>query len=101
MEQPGGNPSLPGLRTGEVIVLSEKLQTVGNLAFPYCWSRCLTHFGEDSVPYHPGEKACLDRCTSKSMTAFDIAKVRRKMFEDRVTNEKTPYGWMKVLASGQ
>jgi hypothetical protein len=98
MEQPGGNPSLPGLRTGEIIVLSEKTQTIGNLVFPHCWKKCLTHFGEDSVPYHPGEKSCLDRCAAKSMAAFDIAKARRKIFEEKIANEKTPYKWMKTLS---
>ena len=101
MEQPGGNPNLPGVRSGEIIVLSEKVQTIGNMAFPYCVSKCMTHFGEDSVPYHPGEKACIDRCVGKSTAAFEIAKTRRKMFEEKVQAERLPYKWMTTIGEGQ
>ena len=95
--QGGPNPALPGLTHGQVVVLTEKLHTVGSAAFLRCHDHCITHFGEDSIPYHPGEKACVDRCVAKTMHGFTIAKQLRNEFEEKVRNNQMPYRWMKDL----
>lgn len=97
--QPTGNPNLPGLKAGEIVVLSEKLHVIGGDGFLFCSKRCITHFGEDAVPYHPGEKACLDRCVSKLYDGFDLAKAQRSEFELLLKKEDMPFSWMKTLSN--
>mmetsp|Transcript_78938 Transcript_78938/g.92268 ORF Transcript_78938/g.92268 Transcript_78938/m.92268 type:complete len:104 (-) Transcript_78938:181-492(-) len=96
--QQAGNPNLPGLRQSEIVVLSEKLHTIGGDGFLFCSKRCITHFGEDAVPYHPGEKACLDRCLNKLYDGFDMAKNQRKEFELLVKKDDMPFAWMRQLS---
>lgn len=94
---PSANPNLPGLKQGEIAILSEKLHTIGGEGFYFCQNKCVTHFGEDALPYHPGEKACLDRCMSKLYNGFDMAKGCRSQFAEKVKNDDFPFQWMKEL----
>ena len=96
---PGSNPSLPGLRPSEVVVLSERLHLIGGQGFLFCQDRCITHFGEDSIPYHPGEKSCMDRCINKIYNGLEMAKEQRKLFDAQLAKETLPFSWMKTLAN--
>lgn len=95
------NPSLPGLTQGKVVVLAEKTQHIGVEGFVFCAPRCITHFGEDSIPYHYGEKACLDRCLRKVRQGLDMAIEAKKTFETQLKGGEMPYQWMRDAASGQ
>ncbi|KAK7194565.1 Tim10/DDP family zinc finger containing protein [Novymonas esmeraldas] len=94
------NPQLAGLSQSEVVILSEKLYHVGHTGFHYCSRRCITHFGEDSIPHHPGEKACLSRCLSKVRNGMDMAIAHKKDFEEKLRDGQLPYQWMKDAAAG-
>lgn len=101
MQAPPMNPNLPGLTLGQVVVLSEKLHTVGGEGFLFCHERCITHFGDDSIPYHNGEKSCMDRCMSKLYNGFEMARSSRQEFEETVRKGGLPFGWMKTLTAQQ
>lgn len=94
------NTNLPGLKQSEVVILSEKLYHVANEGFHFCAKKCITHYGEDSIPYHPGEKTCLDRCVSKVRDGMLIAIERKKLFEEQLRAGEMPYQWMKDAAAG-
>lgn len=94
------NNSLPGLSQSEVVVLSEKLYNIGNNGFFFCATKCITHYGEDSIPYHPGEKACLDRCISKITDGLYMAIDVKKQFDEDLKAGKLPYKWMQDAAAG-
>uniref|UniRef100_A0A7S1QII7 Mitochondrial import inner membrane translocase subunit n=1 Tax=Neobodo designis TaxID=312471 RepID=A0A7S1QII7_NEODS len=92
------NQNFPGLPPAGLIVTSEKVQSATELGFPYCWSRCVTHFGEDSLPYHPGEKTCFDRCMNKLWSGYEIAKDARKATEKVAKeSEGMQWKWMQDL----
>ncbi|KAG8345437.1 hypothetical protein ERJ75_001597400 [Trypanosoma vivax] len=93
------NPQLAGMAQRDVVVLAERLQLVTNEGFEYCMRKCLTHYGEDSIPYHPGEKACVDRCINKVHNGFLLSKSVRSEFESKMKAGDMPYEWMKSLAS--
>lgn len=92
------NPNLPGLRQAEVVVLSEKLNLVNGPGFRFCAQRCITHFGDESIPYHPGEKTCLDRCEKKVYFGFEMARESRRDFEAVIRSGIMPYEWMKKVS---
>lgn len=94
------NPNLPGLTQSEAVVLSEKTSHVAYEGFEFCSRRCITHFGEDSVPNHPGEKACLNRCISKLRVGMYLAIDVRKSFEERLGQGDFPYKWMRDASQG-
>ncbi|CCW64365.1 unnamed protein product [Phytomonas sp. EM1] len=95
------NINLPGLSQNEVVILSEKLHHIGNEGFMFCARKCITHYGEDSIPYHPGEKACLDRCISKVRNGMYMAIDIKKKFEEQLKAQELPYQWLKDAASGK
>jgi hypothetical protein len=88
---------MPGMRQSEIVVLSERLHIVGGEGFQFCSKKCVTHFGEDSIPYHPGEKACLDRCTNKLYLGLELAKEARKQFDLKAKRNELPFRWMQEL----
>lgn len=90
------NPSLPGLAQSEAIVLSEKLYNIHTKGFKFCSERCISHYGEDSIPYHPGEKTCLDRCLEKVKQGINMAIETKKTFEMDIKKGKFAYNWMKT-----
>ncbi|AIN99024.1 hypothetical protein LPMP_251610 [Leishmania panamensis] len=94
------NPSLMGLSQSEAVILSEKLYHISNEGFMYCAEKCITHYGDDAIPYHPGEKACLDRCTHKVRNGMDMAVAQKKEFERLLRSGDLPYQWMKDAAAG-
>ncbi|KEG06202.1 sTim1 [Trypanosoma grayi] len=95
------NPQLPGMPQRDVLVLAERMQLISEGGFMYCARQCVTHYGEDSIPYHPGEKACLDRCISKVYNGLELSRSIKKEFEDRVKRGEMPYQWMKDITSQQ
>ncbi|KAL7696388.1 hypothetical protein N2W54_004851 [Lotmaria passim] len=94
------NPNLPGLSQAEAVILSEKLYHIEYEGFDFCSRRCITHFGEESIPHHPGEKTCLDRCISKIRNGLYMAIDQKKEFEHKLRDGALPYQWMKDAASG-
>lgn len=100
MQPVAPNQNLPGLTQSEIVVLEEKLHFQGNQGFLYCTRQCITHFAEDSIPYHPGEKACLDRCMNKVALGMAMAYVTKKEFERQLRSEQLPYQWMRDAAAG-
>ncbi|KPA79642.1 putative mitochondrial hypothetical protein [Leptomonas pyrrhocoris] len=91
---------LPGLSQAEAVILSEKLYHISHEGFFFCSKQCITHFGEESIPYNPGEKACFDRCISKVRNGFYMAIDSKKDFEQKLRDGALPYQWMKDAASG-
>ena len=90
------NPNLPGIGATQTETLSEKLYIIGNEGMKTCFKKCVTHFGEDSVPYHPGEKACQDRCINKLYDSFVKAKEIRTAFDADIKAGKMP-PWIEQL----
>ncbi|AAZ10195.1 Tim10/DDP family zinc finger, putative [Trypanosoma equiperdum] len=99
MQPPQTNPQLAGMAQRDVVVLAERQQLISNEGFNYCMRRCITHYGEDSIPYHPGEKACLDRCVNKIHNGLDLSCTIRKEFEEKIKKGDMPYRWMKEVLS--
>nr|CCC89648.1 conserved hypothetical protein [Trypanosoma congolense IL3000] len=93
------NPQLAGMAQHDVIVLAERQQLVANEGFNYCMRRCITHYGDDSIPYHPGEKACLDRCVNKIHSGLELSRSIRKEFEEKIKKGDMPYSWMRELGT--
>ncbi|ORC89663.1 sTim1 [Trypanosoma theileri] len=93
------NPQLAGMPQRDALVLAERLQLITYDGFMHCAQKCITHYGEDSIPYHPGEKACLDRCVSKVYNGLELAKTIKKDFETKVKQGEMPYQWMREAAA--
>eukprot|EP00744_Colponema_vietnamica_P027800 GILI01041888.1.p1 GENE.GILI01041888.1~~GILI01041888.1.p1 ORF type:complete len:132 (+),score=10.28 GILI01041888.1:52-396(+) len=92
--------TLPGKSLKESIVRAEMLNTTaGSENFDFCWGRCITHFGEDALPYHTGEKSCMDRCMSKIRFGFKLSKDLLKEFNTKMADDETEFGWMKQLGT--
>ncbi len=80
------------------VVLAEKVNSLWNTGLPFCWTKCVTHFGEDSLPYHPGEKTCFDRCMFKLMEGYELAKIARRDTETKAKDDGEPaWKWMRDL----
>lgn len=91
------NPNLPGVSPRNIVLLSEKLNTIGEHGIPSCFGKCITHFGDDSIPYHPGEKACMDRCLNKLYEGFHIAQEHQKIFDAKLKAGLFDAPWVKQL----
>ena len=92
------NPNLPGLNAPDTLALAEKVAATSDAALPYCWTKCVTHFGDDALPYHPGEKTCFDRCMTKIWLGYDIAKDARLVTEAVAReSEGMKWKWMRDL----
>lgn len=100
MQPPQPNPALIGITQADAVILSEKVHHIAHEGFLFCSRRCITHFAEDSIPHHAGEKACLDRCTSKVRNGLYMAIDHKKEFEAQLRDGALPYKWMKDAASG-
>ena len=74
---------LPGASIAEAIVVQELNATKLRLALGPCFQRCITHFDEDSLPHHPGEKVCMDRCIAKVGAALELSKDAKRAFDER------------------
>ena len=74
---------LPGATISEAIVVQELNANKLRVALGSCFERCITHFDEDSLPHHPGEKVCMDRCMAKLGYAHELSKVVKKQWDDR------------------
>jgi len=88
MQQPPP-PSLPGLPPGavspkEMVIMNEKLASIEGFASPYCFKNCVGFFSEDSIPYHYGERVCMERCADKLYESFQLAKTLRQSIESKV-----------------
>lgn len=71
--QPYQGP-LMGVPPGRTVAASETLSYVETVGFPYCFHKCIYHFGDDAIPYHPGEKTCMDRCINKLVEGMEMAR---------------------------
>lgn len=91
------NPNLPGLAAPKQVTLAEKLHSVRDVAMGYCWGKCITHFGEDSLPYHPGEKTCIDRCFNKVYDGVGMAKEAKARVEETARERPGEWKWMMDL----
>lgn len=95
------NPALAGLSQAEIIVLNEKANLFTYEGFYFCAPRCVTHFGEDGIPYHYGEKTCLNRCMSKLKLGLEMAVESKRNFQKEVSEQRLPYNWMRKAAQGE
>lgn len=92
------NPNLPGVPPLKQVVLAEKIGAIWTTGMPYCWTKCVTHFGEDALPYHPGEKTCFDRCMHKLMEGVELARSARKVTEATAKDDGLgSWKWMQDL----
>lgn len=94
------NPALAGISQAEAVILSEKVHHVAHEGFDFCARKCITHFAQESIPHHVGEKACLDRCINKVRNGFYMAIDQKKDFELKLRDGALPYSWMRDAASG-
>ena len=89
---------LPGLSPTELVATAEQVQLIGNTGMDMCFQKCIKFFGEDSIPYHPGEKTCMDRCTAKLADSYYMAKTIRRQFEDDLKIGQMP-PWVEAVAA--
>lgn len=94
------NNNLPGLTQSEAVILSEKVYHISFEGFNFCMPKCIDHFGEESVPHHPGEQACMNRCISKVRNGLYMAIDHKKDFEQKLREGALPYQWMKDASNG-
>eukprot|EP00758_Cryptobia_borreli_P012770 Tbor_TRINITY_DN5773_c3_g3::TRINITY_DN5773_c3_g3_i1::g.20525::m.20525 len=96
-----GPAIIPGRTLEQTCNLAEKISTVsGNDTFAFCWKKCITHFGEDAIPFHLGEKGCFDRCMSKVKYGFEMASVLKKEFNEGIKNDTLQFNWLTELKNG-
>lgn len=97
--QQGPIHSLPGAPVSEAICRQETNAAKLRLALGDCFNRCITHYDEDSLPHHPGEKVCMDRCFQKLGGALDMSKEQKKLFDARAQDfsEDALPKWIAVL----
>ena len=97
--QQGPTIGLPGASIGRAIVLQELNSAKLRLMLGDCFQRCITHFDEDSLPHHPSEKVCMDRCFSKLGSSTELSKDAKKDFDERAKDmtENSLPKWIKVL----
>lgn len=93
----GNNPQLPGVGAIDTVIVSEKMQQIGMIGCNFCFQKCVTHFAEESIPYHPGEKSCQDRCLAKIIDGYEIAKQVRQDLEMKIRAGKPVAKWMEEL----
>ena len=79
--QPYQGP-LMGVPPGRTVAASETLSYVETVGFPYCFHKCIYHFGDDAIPYHPGEKTCMDRCINKLVEGMEMARPISLAYQD-------------------
>ena len=98
MQQPP-NLGLPNARVSQCIVTQELNAAKLRLHLGDCFQRCVTHFDEDSLPHHPGEKVCMDRCFAKLGAALHLSKDAKKAFDERAKDysEAALPKWIKAL----
>jgi hypothetical protein len=97
--QQGPTIGLPGAPISRAIVLQELNSAKLRLTLGDCFQRCITHFDEDSLPHHPSEKVCMDRCFSKLGAALELSKDAKKEFDERAKDmsEGSLPKWIAVL----
>lgn len=91
------NPALVGLTQSDIIALNERTYHSSYEAYYFCAPRCFTHYGEESLPYHPGEKTCLDRCMWKVKIGAEMATKLKEDFQTELQQNHLPYKWMKQM----
>lgn len=101
MQNSLSNPALAGITQGEVILTNEKSYHTAYEAYYICAPRCITHFGEDGIPYHSGEKSCLDRCMAKLKVGMELALETKKQFQKELSEQRLPYRWMQQVANNE
>jgi hypothetical protein len=80
----------------EVVAAQERNSTILEKALGPCFERCIYHFGDDSVPYHPGEKTCMDRCMAKIDRGLALATAAREAWQARLKAGQLPE-WVAEL----
>ncbi|EPY32055.1 hypothetical protein STCU_02999 [Strigomonas culicis] len=92
---------IPGVAQLDLVIASERLYHTTNEGFEFCLDRCMTHYAEDSIPYHYGEKTCLDRCLAKVDGGMRMAVAAKKDFEKKLKAGEMPYQWMRDAEQGK
>lgn len=93
------NPALTGITQGEAIILNEKAYNLVYEGFEYCAPKCVRDFSEEGLPYHPGEKACLNRCLEKLKIGTNMGLDIKKKFQADLAAQHLPYAWMRDVAN--
>lgn len=90
---------LPNAKVSQTIVAQELNAAKVRLHLGDCFQRCITHFDEDSLPHHPGEKVCMDRCFAKLGAALELSKDAKKSFDERAKDfsEESLPRWIPTL----
>ena len=102
MSAPDYPTTLPGLSLAETCTAAERVNTTyGSNTFNFCWGKCITHFGEDAIPYHIGEKGCFDRCFNKVGYTFHMAKTLKEKYNSGLKDGTTAPQWMRDLGAGK
>lgn len=83
MANPAPTIGLPNTSLAEAMVVQELNAAKLRMQLGPCFQRCITHFDEDSIPHHPGEKVCMDRCMAKLGAALQWSKDCKKEFDAR------------------
>ncbi len=98
MQQPP-QLGLPGAKVSHTIVMQELNAAKVRVHLGDCFQRCVTHFDEDSLPHHPGEKVCMDRCFAKLGASLELSKDAKKKFDERAKDfsEQSLPKWIKTL----
>ena len=90
-------PGLPPMPPLQLITLSEKLNTIGDMASKYCFKSCVGFFSEDSLPYHYGERTCMERCANKFYESFHLAREVRKKLEESIKAGQYAPTWFRGI----
>ena len=102
MQPPNAGPLL-GVGPAGTVAAAEKLAYVEAECVPLCYAKCIHHSGEDSIPYHPGEKTCVDRCIAKIVNGADMMRPITQALQTRVKSGVKESGmqWLDAVEEQQ
>ena len=101
MQQQAG--PLVGVGPAGTVAAAERLSFVETECMPLCFARCIHHKGEDSLPYHPGEKTCVDRCIGKILQGAEMMRPITQALQTRVKSGVKESGmhWLDAVEEQQ
>mmetsp|Transcript_8144 Transcript_8144/g.10867 ORF Transcript_8144/g.10867 Transcript_8144/m.10867 type:complete len:105 (-) Transcript_8144:77-391(-) len=89
-------PGLPPTPPLQLVSTSEKLNAIGEYASVQCFKNCVGYFSEDSLPYHYGERTCVERCADKLYDCFHLSREVRKKLEMKAKARKYSPSWLAL-----
>eukprot|EP00759_Apiculatamorpha_spiralis_P015360 PhF_6_TR22007/c0_g1_i1/m.31273 len=95
--QPPTIPGLPPMPPIQLVLTSEKLSTILDVAGPMCFKQCVGYFSEDSIPYHYGERTCMERCADKLYDSFHMARGLRHSVEAKIKAGVYTPSWLSDI----